>query len=308
MKRKILFYLSFLFLLLITIININYVAVNIIKVSKVFFYNVFPFLLPYTFLIPIFLNLGGDKILAFIFQKLFYKLLGLNGYESTVYLTSIIGGYPNIGIFGSIYFDNNLINKKQLNHLVNYGSLPSLFFIFGTIENIEKNNISIYIYLSIILSSLFLIKKDKSANIFISKEEVTNTIKHLKLSSIIKEVKKTISNGISVVFSILGSIILYTIIYSLILKYFNNIFTIFISGILEFSYPCIQILNYEINNFIKYILVVFLLTFGGFSIFTQIISCFKNNIVNIKNYFYTKLKHALMACLIFTLFYLVFSF
>jgi hypothetical protein len=144
-KRKMLI-ISILFIILIAFFNIN-ITVDIVHESINIFYNfVLPYILPFLFLMQIFINLKGGIFLAYYLQKISFHLLGINGYETVICLSSILCGYPSISIYTESLFKQRKISYESALDLIHFASFPSLFFTLGSLAK-YLNNLLYYIFL-----------------------------------------------------------------------------------------------------------------------------------------------------------------
>lgn len=303
--KKIIAPIFILFIIVISFINIDITKSAVEKSLFIYFNNVFPYTFPFLFFVTIFIKLKGGYLLAFILQKITNKLLKIDGYELIVYLCSLFGGYPTSAIYSSLFYNEKLIGNNSANKMINFASFPSLFFIFGSLSFLIKNNtITIFFYASIIISSTLLIRSycDNTTS-FIKKEYLNNEFKKISIFYILFSIKESLESTIKSTLMIISSFVFCSVISNVISFYFPHPWNIIFSSIIEFSGSSIDILSTSLPTLIKYNIILFSTTFGGLSILVQMYtnSCFE---FNIKRYIYSKIKHAFLACLIFNMFYI----
>lgn len=305
-KRKLLI-ISVIVIIFVAFFNIEN-TVNVVHESINIFYNfVLPYILPFLFIIQIFIRLKGGIFIAYYLQKITYKVLGLNGYETLISLCSILSGYPSISIYTESFYSQGKIDKKSALDLIYFSSFPSLFFVLGSMPKYLDNFlVPKLIFLSILLGGLLILKLRKNTCNFIKKDEFESLLKSYKKSDIFMIIKDSINTTITSILFIMFSYIFYSIIANLIHLLFPYKIVLILTSLLEFSNGVFVVSKLTINKLIKYNLIIFILCFGGLSILTQIDSFLDSIKLNYLDYFKAKIKHALVACIIFNILYIFF--
>lgn len=307
MKSKILAIFSLLVIIFIAFFNIE-ITVRIVNQSINLFLNfVFPYLFPFMLLIQLFLKLKGGSLLTYIFQYPMYFLAKFKPYQTLSFLICILSGYPSNSLYiESLFIDKKISAKEGLNFIY-LASFPTMFFVLGSLNKILDNYIVCkLIILSIFLSGFLILKRDNSSLNFITKIELYSEIKSYNFSMFLSIIKDTISSSILAILNIFSTYIFYSILSNIIKYIFPYNLTLIICAFLEFSSGVFEIAKMDINMVLKYNLIVFILSFGGISILTQIETNLSFLKINYKDYFLSKLKHAFIACLIFNIFYIFF--
>ena len=300
MVKKILFLISLIIVIIVCFMNIE-ITVEATKNSLETFYNfVLPYMLPFIFLIQIFINLGGGILIAYLIQKPSSILLKISGYEALIILCSILSGYPSISIYSESFYLNKKIDKNSALKLINYASFPSVFFVLGSLHKFIDNPLVLrLIFLSIISSGFLILRINKNCSIIISKNDLNHSLKQLNFNKVLLAIKSSIFNTSKSIILILSSFIFYSILSSIIYVIFPSDLTKILCSFLEFSNGVFTIAKMDILLPLKYNLVIFCLVFGGMSILSQIETNLTTLKLDYKDYFLSKIKHAFCACLLF---------
>ena len=285
MKKYVL--LLFLFLEFYLIFNSNIVITEFKKTLNIIMYNLMPTMFFSIFLTNVLIKLNIDKY----FPNFLSKILKLSKKDTSIFIFSLISGYPNNS--------KMLINSNNLNNLINYTNFVSPFFMFSTINNIYIKNIkiSLLIYSSHVISNiiiLFILKKEyKNNNNLIKKNE--ESILNTYYTSL-----KDTTISLSLIFS---NILFFSIIISFIkdILPFNNLTNSIIIGIFEFSSGIYEISLLPITIFLKGLLITIIITFSSISMHMQIIN-FNRKIKYIK-YLIFRIFNVLLAIIIYLILY-----
>ncbi len=288
-------------ILIIFILNLD-IVINSTKDASILFFNkVFVTIFPFILLSDILIYYDYHIFLKDVFGKIISKIFNIDPNSSVVFILSMLTSSPNNAIFIKDMLDKKLINENTLNKLLVFTYFPSISFVLGVIGiNIFKSlKIGFILWLFVLINNILIglfLKKDKS--------ETINTINYIKDKNIFIVIKKSILKGINTSIIILGNLIFFMIINNLILKYINinPIILSIISSILELTNGINQINLLSINNSVKYILVLFALSFNGLSILFQSFSILSDYKLNIKRILVLKLIFSVITIVIFYLF------
>ena len=246
MKRKL---IIFIIMTLIILIFKNYQLVlsSIIDGVNIWFYKVFPYL-----------------FIMIIIQDLLINLDFANFFKRTstyIFFMSIISGSPS-----NAYIISKLVKEEKITK--EYGNTCLIFTFF-------TNPLFLYSILNIIFNSLYMTIKIMII-IYISnfiiylyyKKDLPVTNMYGKSSKI--NLPSSIKSSINTNLMVLGSIVFYFIISNILINTFNigYPFNIFLRGLLEMTQGLNDVIY--LNSDIKVITTVIFITFGGFSIHTQV--------------------------------------
>ena len=274
MKRKL---TIFLIMTLIILIFKNYTLVleSTINGVSIWLYKVFPYLFIMIIIQDLLINLN----LTSIFKN-----------PSTyIFIMSIISGTPS-----SAYIISKLVKDNEISS--NYGNICLIFtfftnplFLFTILNSIFNSLFTTIKLLLIIYISNFIIylyfKKDLPLC------NINGKSKNINISSSIK-------TSINTNLMVLGSIIFYLVISSIIINTFNISypFDIFIKGLLEMTQGLNSLINLNIK--FKEIIAIFFITFGGFSIHTQVKCILDEQDLNYKYFLKGRIIQAIIVIIL----------
>lgn len=193
----------------------------------------------------------------FIPKKLIKKLFNISDKEASIFILSLISGYPNNS--------KMLIGSNNLNNIILYTNFINPIFLIVTLKN---RFLSIIILLSHYLSNIILGIILRKNNISYIEENNINNSSYLNMYySTLKDVIYTLS----IIFS---NILLFSIINSLIINIFNfnNIISSIIMGLIEFSSGIYNISITNINPLYKGLIILIIISFSSFSVHMQMMS------------------------------------
>ncbi len=259
------------------------------QIVYLWFDKIFINLFIYFIIIDLLLNLNINNLIGKIFFKIFNKLFNLSNYNSSfIFFLSFFIGSPLIHKYIYELVENNTISKTEADYLIKITSNTNPLFTL----NILNKNIGIFFLLSQYITNIIIGLIYKPKNTFKLNINNFNTTKKTTLTNSIK-------NNIDILFNILGIMILFTVIISFF-KTLNipNIFLIpleLLNGI--------NIINkLEYQKKIKYILIQFIIVFGGFSIHNQI-KTVTENFINYKSFLFSKILSSIISILVFIILY-----
>ena len=270
MKRKL---TIFLIMTLIILIFKNYTLVleSTINGVSIWLYKVFPYLFIMIIIQDLLINLN----LTSIFKN-----------PSTyIFIMSIISGTPS-----SAYIISKLVKDNEISS--NYGNICLIFTFFA-------NPLFLFTILNLIFNSLFTTIK-LLLIIYISNFIIYLYFKKdLPLCNI--NISSSIKTSINTNLMVLGSIIFYLVISSIIINTFNISypFDIFIKGILEMTQGLNSLINLNIK--FKEIIAIFFITFGGFSIHTQVKCILDEQGLNYKYFLKGRIIQTIIVIILTTL-------
>lgn len=290
----------FCFLSLLFIFKHNQEIANvIIDAVNLFFRKVFVSLFPMFILNDIFIYLGLPYYFYIIFKSLFKKLFKTSGICAYVFIMSLISGTPS-----SAYILKNLVENKKISILEAehylyfiYFSNPlflslmlSLMFPSKTVFKI----IFIHYFTNIIIA--FLLRKKAPT--------ITSTNMEVNKNSFGTVLVSSIKRSMTTLIIILGTIVFYMLLCFIITSLLPN--TIYlktiIAGILEITNGLNRLIELNTILKIKEIIAIFIISFGGFSIHTQVKSILEGTSISYTPF----LKGRLMQTLISTLLIIIF--
>lgn len=304
-KRKIIA-LFFITMTILSLIKSNYVSNEFYKTINILLTTIIPSLLPFMILIQLLISFNGLDLIAFYLQKLSKKILNTSGYGLIVILCSIFGGFPYSAILTSELVEKKKLSLDEAKNLVKYIFFPSIGFLLSTLLNINKkySYIIIIITISIYLSGIFLFFISNKKNNYkdIIKEDFNSSLNN-DSSSILNNV---INSSIKSIINICFTILLFSIFKSLISLYIKDKLLNLAAGIIEFSSSSINILLTNKNTLFDFIILTFIISFGGFCVFIQAANYIKKIRLSMKELIKSRLFCALLSVLLFVILFFIF--
>ena len=307
MKSKILIIASLFFIIFVCFYNIN-ITVEIVNKSIHIFINfLLPYIFPFMLLIQLFIKLKGGDLLTYVLQYPSYYLTRFKPYQTLSLFICLLSGYPTNSIYLEILYKENKLQEKEALNFIYFASFPTIYFVLGSLNKYLGNPIICnLLFLSIFSSGFFILRRDKNSFIPLNKIDIFNNLNCYEFKDILYILKDTISTSINALLNLFSTYIFYSILSGIIQHIFPISIITIAGAFLEFSSGIFNIVDMDINLLLKLNLIIVVLVFGSLSILTQIESNLKFIKINYKDYFCCKIKHALLACLIFNILYIFF--
>lgn len=251
MKRKITILLIMTFIILI-FKNYEIVLKSALDATTIWLNKVFPYLFIMIIIQDLLINLNFSS---------FFKNTAIY-----IFIMSLLSGTPSGTYIISKLKEQNIITKEYANTCLIFTFFANPLFLYSILNSIFLSKLTtIRLMLILYLTNLilyFIYKKDLPSN---GKSINTN---ETNLSSSIK-------TSINTTITVLGVITFYLILSNIIITEFNIIypFNIFFKGFLEMTQGLASLINSSIK--FKEVIAMIFISFGGFSIHTQV-SCILN--------------------------------
>ncbi|MBQ7031315.1 MAG: hypothetical protein IJN13_02940 [Bacilli bacterium] len=267
---------------------------SVIDAVNLWITKVFPSLFIMFIINDIIINTNILNHLTKIINPIFNKIFNTTGNSSEVFLLSIFSGTPSSAFIIKEMLANNKITLESANKLISFTYFSNPLFLYNILNATFNKYITFKIilihYLSNFIIGLFFRKTNYENNNYLKDNNITNRNIFLLLPNSIKK-------SINTLLMILGTITFYMIITNIIINIFNipPIFDILIKGILEIT-QSLNILNtLKITSIIKEIIALAIISFGGLSIHTQVISLISDTKISYKNFFIGRILHVLIS-------------
>ncbi|ERJ13448.1 nucleoside recognition domain-containing protein [Haloplasma contractile] len=298
--------------------------------------KVFPVLFPFFIFTTLAIRLGVIHFIGEFLKpltKLLFKTSSVSGF---VVLFSVISGNPSSAIIITELLNEKMITKKEAQHLMTFTVFINPLFCIGTIGYSYFNNVSIgYIILTahilgnIILGILLRFKANFTDDIRVSVRSAYQKMNTQLISNnktIGEIVTDILQKGINTMFIICGFMIFFSILTRIMLKIklidysffilrpvltlFNISYEIY-SSVFIGMFEMVIGANYTIGQDIPLrsmiTLLTMLISFGGFSIHSQINSILYKTKLKYAPFLLGRLAHmvisGILAYLIFPFFY-----
>ena len=251
MKRKITILLIMTFIILI-FNNYDIVLKSTLDATTIWLNRVFPYL-----------------FIMIIIQDLLINLDFASFFKNTavyIFIMSLLSGTPSGTYIISKLKQQNIISKEYANTCLIFTFFANPLFLYSILNSIFLSKfITIRLMLILYLTNLFLY--------FIYKKDLPSNGKSININDI--NLSSSIKTSINTTITVLGVITFYLILSNIIITEFNIIypFNIFFKGFLEMTQGLAALINANIKY--KEIISMIFISFGGFSIHTQV-SCILN--------------------------------
>lgn len=270
--------------------------------------NVFPSLFPFFVLSEILMNYGFIELTGELFKPIFEKLFKINGNAAFVFIMSIISGFPSNAKYTKELYLQNKLSDKEATKILMFSHFSNPLFILGTISltflNDKKLGIIVMIahyFSNIIIGLIFRnynvskITKDKfSFNNAILQMHYKRINNSKKFGTIITN---SLVNSINTLLLILGVITTFLIITTIIDNNFNlSLFNkTMLSGFLEMTQGLKHVSLLSTAPKIKCILTAMIISFGGLSVHTQVLSIISDTKIKYKPFLIARIIHTIIA-------------
>ena len=293
-KFKNYFYLIIIFILIYLLFKYNYIInKSVIESVNLWLTKVFPSLFIMFILNDIIINTNILKSITKIINPLFNKIFNTSNDSFEAFLLSLFSGTPSSAFILKEMLNNNKIDEKSANKLISFTYFSNPLFLYNILSNSFNKHITFKIIIVHYLANIIigiLYRNTTNSNI------LNNNISDNK-DNLLTIIPKSIKKSLDTLIMILGTITFYMIITNLILSIFklNNIFIVLFKGIFEItqSLNIINILKY--NSIIKELIALSIISFGGLSIHTQVLSIINDTKISYKNFFYGRILHILIS-------------
>lgn len=300
--NKLLCLILFLFLTIELIVSSELIMVTIKEAIHLWFYKVVPALLPFFLFSNFLMNYGFIEITS-EFAKPIMSFFKLNENAAFILMMSMLTGSPGNAFYIKEALKKGKLNEKEATKILMISQFASPLFILGTVR-ILLNNFKLSILILIITYITNFILAFLFQNFYASKEISSFSFFTLKRNFYQKETQsfgKTLSSSIKKTFdtliTILGSICFFYMITAIIQH--NHLLPTsimpYFSGILEMTQGINQVSLLNCSNHIKVFWITVFLSFGGFSIHSQILSLICDTKIKYFPYLVARILHAMIA-------------
>ena len=310
-SKNLIFTLVFSALIVYIILNPKNCIEYTLNGAKLFFNAVFPSLFPFLVIVNLIFAFGGMEIYSKFFGKLLCTPLRLPKECSVVLLASIFCGYPLGARYAGKLYENNVIDKRTLQRLLNIATNGSPLFILGTVGTsmLHSSFLGYVLLISNLISCLLMgfilpgklnrnqYKGYNDAAVAATALEMDSPNLGIALKSALEDAVKTcLSIGsFVIIFSVIINIIKSSAIYYTAILQSEKLIPLSTTmingaflGIIEITNGCnvLALSNLSITS--KTILCSFLIGFSGLSITAQVYSFVYPYRISMKKYIFLK--------------------
>ena len=270
--------------------------------------NVFPSLFPFFVLSEILINYGFIELVGELFKPIFEKLFKINGNASFVFIMSLISGFPSNAKYTRELYLQNKLSEKEATKILMFSHFSNPLFIMGTISLVflKDKRLGLIVMFSHYIGNIIiglLIKNYNPSKTTNDKFSIKKAIlcMHNKRINNNKRFGSIITNSlintINTLLLILGVITTFLIITTIIDNNFHLslLNKSLLSGFLEMTQGLKHVSLLNINNNYKAILICAMISFGGLSVHTQILSIISDTKIKYKPFLFARTIHVIIS-------------
>jgi len=312
MRKKI--YSLFIVIMFTTLIILFFsfskiVSNAIIFSTELFLKNIFPSLFPMFLISSMLISIGFPEFLALVTKNIMTKIFKTKGEASFVFFMSMLTGFPSSAKYTNDLLEKKLITKKEATKILSFTFFSNPLFIINTVGVMFLNNkkIGFLILLSHAIGNIiigFIFRNfNKSTNInnhLDTKKALKNFNNKINNTSLFNTLLNAIKDSIKTLTIVFGTITCFLIITSLVNHIFNlNSYTnVIITSILEVTSGLKAISMLKESTYLKALLSVFFISFGGLSVHAQIMNLLLDKDIPYLPFLFARIMHAFISTFI----------
>ena len=300
--------LSFIVLFIEVLINKTLIFTTISYSLNIWVNTLIPSMFPFFIISDILINYQITSYIPKNLKKILSKLFNTSEEVISIFLLSILSGFPSGARNIRTIYDMNKITTKEATHALTFTHFANLLFVLSTVGILFLNNEK-YCYL--ILFSHYL--GNIMVGILFRKYNPTNNINYKpninKSQSFSNALIKAIKSSIDTLLLILGTLTCFLILAALIINKLNinPYLSSIIKGILEMTMGLKSISLLIIPDIYKVVISTMFISFGGIAVHMQVISQLVDTDISYQPFFIARIFHSIISGLIsFILFILLF--
>ncbi len=294
-KLKKLFTIFSLLIFIVLLFKYNYLLnKSVIDAVNLWLSRIFPSLFIMFVLNDIIIETDALRFLNIFLSPFFNKLFNTSGNSFQVFLLSLISGTPTSAFIIKEMLNNNSITTNDANKLISFTYFSNPLFLYNILSLSFNKSITIKLIIIHYITNILIgiIYRKNNDNI-----KVKMTLKNKDSKNIFMVLPSSITKSINTLLMILGTITFYMILTNLLLSLFNFNYlssTIF-KGILEITQSLNDLPFLDISLIKKELLAIAIISFGGLSIHTQIISLINDTEIKYQNFLMGRILHVFLS-------------
>ena len=292
------FFMSFIYLLF----KYNHIVnSSVISATSMFLNKVFPSLFIMFVLNDIIINTRILHDIFMIFSSLFNKIFHTSGLAIEAFALSLLSGTPSSVIIIKELLKNNDITSDDANKLITFTYFSNPLFLYNILTATFNTYTTIKIILIHYITNIFIgiiFRGNKPTN-------MTKINKQKYKQNIFIILPDSIKKSMNTLLVILGTITFYLIISNITIHFINsnNFYTIIFKGVLEITQALNELKYINYLSIIKEITALAIISFGGLSIHTQVLTIIDDTNISYKNFLIGRILHVILATQTYFLFY-----
>lgn len=284
----------------------------------IWMHNLFPSLFPFFVLSEILINYGFIELIGELFKPIFEKLFKINGSAAFVFFMSLISGFPSNAKYTRELYNQGKLTDKEATKILMLSHFSNPLFILGTVSLtfLQNKKIGILVlichYSANIIIGLLIRDYHPTPNTH-SSFSIKRSILEMHNKRIHNDkrfgsiITNSLMNSIHTLLLILGVVTTFAIITTIIDNNFHLdlISKTILSGFLEMTQGLKHASLLSTPVTIKALFIIAILSFGGLSVHTQIISIISDTKIRYLPFLLARVLHVIISIL---LLFICFSF
>lgn len=262
--------------LIMVLINKELISETILSSLFIWYNTLVPSMFPMIILSDILITYHTINIIPKPIINIIAKLFNISNTAVTIFLLSLVSGFPTNAICIKKAIDTNAISESEAAHLLLFCNFANPLFILETVGSfyLKNEKTATIILLSHIMSNIII------GTIFKYHNHPTSNYKlaSLKCQSFESVLSSSIIKSVNSLLLIGGTVTLFLILTTLITNIFhlNSFLTLFIKALLEMTMALSYLSNLNISTTFKVVLSTMIISFSGLSIHMQVVSSLEN--------------------------------
>jgi len=277
----------------------------------IWIHNLFPSLFPFFVLSEILVNYGFIELIGELFKPIFEKLFKINGSAAFVFFMSLISGFPSNAKYTRELYNQGKLTEQEATKILMFSHFSNPLFILGTVSLtfLQDKKIGLLVlichYITNIIIGLLIRNyhpSPKTKSHFSFKKaivEMHNKRIHndKRFGSIITN---SLMNSIHTLLLILGVVTTFSIITTIIDNNFHPslISKTILSGFLEMTQGLKHASLLSISVKAKALFIIAILSFGGLSVHTQIVSIISDTKIKYIPFLLARILHVIISIIL----------
>lgn len=277
----------------------------------IWIHNLFPSLFPFFVLSEILINYGFIELIGELFKPIFERLFRINGSAAFVFFMSLISGFPSNAKYTRELYNQGKLSEHEATKILMFSHFSNPLFILGTVSLtfLQDKTLGICVlichYIANIIIGLLIRNYHPSINTnshFSFKKAILEM--HNKRINNDKRIGTIITNSlmnsIHTLLLILGVVTTFSIITTIIDNNFHLdlISKTILSGFLEMTQGLKHASLLSVSSSIKAIFIIAILSFGGLSVHTQIISIISDTKIRYLPFLFARILHVIISIIL----------
>ncbi len=296
---KLIMPLLILFLMIVILFNTEKYMASALSGVNIWLKAVFPSLFPFLFFTKVLSEYDLIKDISVFFKKPMAFLFKTGGLSAFIFLSSIVSGYPLGAKLTSDLVAQNAITKEEAQKILSFSSTSGPLFIIGSVATgmFLDVRLGFTLYLSHILGAI--LNGILWGRLLTQKKKKNCAPSDISLSKTNFSIGECMYSAIQSILLVAGFIVVFNIIIDAVntLPFLaaKNTFTAFFNGFIEVTRGALDLSLAP--SPLTPVLLSFLISFGGLSIFFQALSFIEKCGIRKSLYFTQKITHGIFSAL-----------